>query len=608
MINSQVPLHAAAVAAVVSLCPAAAVAQTAPRSAAIEDIHYEITFDARTAAARQLGVAMTFRAGAGEPVLLSLPAWTPGAYEVSNFARNVLNFTATAGDGPVVWDKLDYDTWRIRPQRGGEVTVRFDYRATELDNAMAWSTADFLLVNGTNVLPYPEGRSLDFPSRVTVHTEPGWQVATGMTGGGAPRRYTAADYHELVDMPIFVGALDLDSSRVDGKWYRLASYPQGNLAGGQRDTFWQWTRDMMPPMHAVFGETPWDTYTTLLIFDRDFGGGSALEHQNSHVGIYNPQFIGNPLLASITAHEIFHAWNVKRLRPSEMVPYDYSRPQPTTLLWMSEGITDYYADLALVRGGIVPAQAFDQLTQGKMGNVASAPPVALEDASLSTWISPIDGSGFIYYPKGSLAGFLLDILVRDATDNRRSLDDVLRRLYESTHKAGKGFTVDDWWTAVSETAGGKAFDDFARSYIDGREPFPYGEVLPLAGWRMAVDTVHVPFIGISTDTDGDGIRITDVVPNSSAEAAGVEVGDYLVSVGDIEVTDNSFGARFRRRFGSAAAGTPLPIVVRRDGETRRLDGQLRLDARENVRLVDDPDASPKARRIREGILTGKTQR
>ena len=123
------------------------------------------------------------------------------------------------------------------------------------------------------------------------------------------------------------------------------------------------------------------------------------------------------MLASITAHEIFHAWNVKRLRPADMVPYRYDRPQPTPWLWVSEGITDYYADLALVRGGVVDAGGFCAADDGEDREVADAPPVALEDASLSTWIHPTDGTGYIYYPKGSLAGFLLDIMIRDASDN-----------------------------------------------------------------------------------------------------------------------------------------------------------------------------------------------
>jgi predicted metalloprotease with PDZ domain len=126
-------------------------------------------------------------------------------------------------------------------------------------------------------------------------------------------------------MPIFVGRFDLDSTQIAGRWYRLASYPEGALAGRGRDTFWEWTEQMLPPMVAVFEEVPWETYTTLLVFDERYPGGSALEHGNSHVGIYNTRFIGSPLLASITAHEIFHAWNVKRLRPAELLPYDLER-------------------------------------------------------------------------------------------------------------------------------------------------------------------------------------------------------------------------------------------------------------------------------------------
>src|SRR6185437_1806334 len=215
--------------------------------------------------------------------------------------------------------------------------------------------------------------------------------------------------------------------------------PTGILKGDNRTTFWDQIAKAIPAMTAVFQETPWNSYTVMTIFDSSYSGGSALEHQSSHVGIYAPMMIGNPILASITAHEIFHAWNVKRLRPAEMVPYDYHQAQPTPWLWVSEGITDYYADLALVRGGIIDSTQFVALTANKANTVDMTPPTALEDASLSTWIHPEDGSGYIYYPKGSLAGLLLDIQIRDASDNARSLDDVMRQLYQNTFKKGRGF-------------------------------------------------------------------------------------------------------------------------------------------------------------------------
>src|SRR5205814_5891769 len=138
---------------------------------------------------------------------------------------------------------------------------------------------------------------------------------------------------------------------------------------------------------------------------------------------------------------------------------------PTPWLWVSEGITDYYADLAEVRGGIVNDSGFLALTAGKINEVDAARRVSLEDASLSTWVHPVDGTGYIYYPKGSLAGFMLDILIRDASNNRQSLDNVMRELYATTYKQGRGFTHDDWWAAVGKAAGGRSFADFERSYI-----------------------------------------------------------------------------------------------------------------------------------------------
>ena len=362
---------------------------------------------------------------------------------------------------------------------------------------------------------------------------------------------------------------------------------------------------MIPAESAVFQETPWPHYTVMMIFDSSTGGGSALEHTNSHVGIYNPGFIGNPILASITAHEIFHAWNVKRLRPADMVPYRYDRPQPTVWLWVSEGITDYYADLAILRGGIIGVDQFLNVTAGKMGEVADNPPTALEDASLSTWIHPTDGTQYLYYQKGSLAGLLLDIMIRDGSDNRRSLDDVMRELYRTTYKAGRGFTAAQWWQAVSKAAGGKSFADFDAKYVNGREPYPWAQVLPLAGLRTVSDTIREPRLGLAAARDSAGaVLVTDVMPGSTAEAAGVRAGDVLLALGDIAITDPNFGPKFRARF-SRDSGQALPIQVRRDTQTVTLTGKVQLVPRVQNRLALDPSASDKAVRIREGIFKGR---
>lgn len=594
---------------VILVLSSVATAQSMPQRSTdpeVSNVRYTVRFDATTALAGQLEVSMRFDVADSEPVHLSLPTWTPGAYEVSNFAKYISGFSATSGDAPLDWDKLDFDTWRVFPEQPGTVTVSFAYAADTLDNAQAWSRPDFAFFNGTNVFLWPESVGYDFGATVTIHTEANWQVATGMSATGAGE-YREESFHALVDKPVFVGRFDLDSVEIDARWYRLATYPQGTLRGPSRDALWQQIRQIIPVQAAVFGETPWDDYTTLLVFDPNLNGsGSALEHANSHVGIYDVGFIDNPVLALITGHEIFHAWNVKRLRPADLVPYDYDEPQPTTMLWISEGITDYYADLSLIRGEVLPLRAFYQLTAFKINGVANVPPVALEDASLSTWIQPTDGTGTIYYEKGSLAGLLLDVMIRDATANRASLDDVLRRLYETTYKQGRGFTLDEWWQTVRALSGGVSFEDFHTRYIDGREPLPYADILPKAGMQLIADTTRAPFVGLSHEQTEDGVTVQSVTPGESAARAGVREGDVLVTVGDITVQDLTWGEAFRNRYRGQAEGTPFNIVVRREGTERTLPATLGYRETVQYSLTEDPRASPTALRIREGILRGVT--
>jgi predicted metalloprotease with PDZ domain len=291
-----------------------------------------------------------------------------------------------------------------------------------------------------------------------------------------------------------------------------------------------------------------------------------------------------------------------------MWPYRYDQAEPTRWLWVSEGITDYYADLALVRGGIVDSTGWLDFTQQKVTEVAASPPVALEDASLSTWIHPTDGSGYIYYPKGGLAGLLIDILIRDASDNRSSLDDVMRTLYEGTWAKGQGFTAEDWWGTVTRAAGGRSFEEFASKYIDGREPFPWETVLPLAGLRMVTDSIREPRVGVSTSTDTSGTLVLEVVPGSMADGAGVQVGDHLLRVGEIDASTDDFGAQYRERYAATTEGTPIVVVVRRNNRELPLQGRFQLALRVEQRIEFAPDAAQKAARIRSGLLRGLTGR
>jgi predicted metalloprotease with PDZ domain len=204
---------------------------------------------------------------------------------------------------------------------------------------------------------------------------------------------------------------------------------------------------------------------------------------------------------------------------------------------------------------------------------------------------------------------MLDALIRDASDNHQSLDSVMRAVYTTTYKKGRGFTASDWWGAVSRAAGGKSFADFNRRFVDGREPFPWDSILPLAGLRAVTDSVREPRLGITSAMDSAGnVRIVQVEPGSAAADAGLQPGDALVSLADIPVTAADFGAQFRAKYASApAAGEPtVSIVVRRAGRAITARAPLRFRTHAVHRIEADPRATPKAARIRSGILHGVT--
>ena len=567
-----------------------------------------------TASDREIGVAMHFAAGAAGDVALSLPAWTPGSYQLGNFARYVREFSATSGADSLDWDKLDPDTWRIAVPRAGEVTVRFEYAADSLDNAMSWSKDNFAFFNGTNLFLHPDG-NYAFASTVTVRTMPTWKVATGMkpAPGGADvpgsRTFAASDYHELVDMPFFIGLFDIDSTMIAGKTFRFASYPVGSVSATTRADVFRQAAQVIPMQAAIFGEVPWDTYTLLQVSDESFplGAAAGLEHSNSHLDIVSPAVLGNPILPSLYSHEFFHVWNVKNMRPADLVPYRYDRPQPTPLLWISEGVTDYYSDLTQLRGKTISERAFYSSTTAKIESIGANPPVALEDASLSTWIEPTDGTALIYYDKGSVAAFLLDILIRDASDNRGSLDTVMRDIYTSTYKRGTGFTNAQWWAAVARAAGGKSFSGFESRYIDGRDVFPYDSILPLAGLRLIVDRTVQPSLGISASPDEEGLRVMQVVVSGPGATAGVQLGDYLLTVGGLDANDPLFQEKFDEKFAAMPPGGTIPIEIRRGTQRLTLNAPVRFNTIETRRIIEMTNASAKAVRVREGLLSGTTR-
>ena len=580
-------------------------AQPSRVSAPITDVRYEITADSAAVGKRQLGVSMSFHVNGTAPVVLAIPAWSPGHYVLIWFARRMSQLTPEQNGAPLAWKKLDFQTWEITPRSAGTVKVSFKYLADAVDRAVAWTAPNFAFFNGTNVFLYPVGRGFNWPAQVTVRTEPSWRIATGMDPAPGTNNFQASNYHDLTDHPFYVGRFGFDSTQIAGKWFRLAFYPAASLTPARRDRTFGWLRKIFTSHIAVFGEAPFRNYTVFQRSDTVVNGG-GLEHQASQVDEVLTSQLDAGYLPGLYSHEGFHAWNVKRLRPADMVPYRYDDAQPTTWLWVSEGVTDYYGELGTIRGGITDSLAFFNGIGGFVAANAGAQGIAVSDASLSPWISPTDGSGGLYYPKGALIGFLLDIMIRDGSDNRSSLDHVMRTLYNNTYKRGRGFTSADWWGEVGRAAGGKSFMEFARRYVDGREPLPVDSVMRLAGMQSRSDTLREPRLGISTASDSSGLTVTGVSPGGAASAAGIRVADRIVSLGDVAITgDDSFDT-FRQKY-NATALTTLPVVIVRGGQTITLQLPVRLLSRVVTVVTSIPGASEKAVRIRNGIMKGTTQ-
>jgi predicted metalloprotease with PDZ domain len=588
--------------ALIASSVAAQAPDRAPRSAPVSAMRFDVTLGAEEAFLRSLKVGVRFRVEDREPVILSMPAWTPGSYEIANFARHVSAFTATQDGRELRWDKLDPDTWRVIPSGRGEVQLEYRVRADTLDNARAWTREDFGFFNGTTVFLMVEGQP-DTPASVRVRTESNWRIATGMTPGDSAQRWVARDVHDLMDHPFFVGRFDFDSTRIADRWMRLATYPEGSVSGERRRRYWDAFSRSIPPLVRIFGEVPWRSYTVLQVADSGFGGMGALEHSESELAIVGAEYLDEPFVIAVHAHEFVHAWNVKRLRPADLVPYRYDRAQPTTWLWMAEGITDYYADLALVRGGLTDEAGFLSATLNKIDHVANVPVIALEDASLQSWLATSDGTADIYYDKGSLAGLGLDILIRDASDGARGLDDVMRELWTGPWKAGRGFTSDDFWNAVTRAAGGRAFGQFDQRYIDGRVAFPWHEWLPLAGWRIREDSTSEPRLGALLRADSLGVRVDALDSIGAAARAGLRVGDVITAIGGRSTLDPSFGDAWRDFWGRRPGAT-MTLEVRRGVTTQLIDVIVEVTTLIDRRIEPTPTPSPRAMRVRSGILRG----
>jgi predicted metalloprotease with PDZ domain len=325
------------------------------------------------------------------------------------------------------------------------------------------------------------------------------------------------------------------------------------------------------------------------------------------------------------AHEFFHVWNVKRLRPVELGPWDFTRPLSTRALWVAEGLTNYYGYLMMRRAECMDDTAFFRRESDTITNIENAPGSKLMSAEASSLSAPfLDGAAHIqqtnltntaisYYPKGELIGLVLDLMIRGKTNGKTSLDDVMRRMYDefylkspnaSYYLRGRGYTTDDFERVASAVAGTNLHDFFTR-YVRGVEVLPYNEALGFVGLTLVRETARQPYnAGIRLDfRDNESLMIAAVRPNSPAEDAGLQEGDEITTLGKKKISRDNFLVTL----GRYRQGDRVPITVKRDRDTIQTALLLGPPDRFEYRIVENKEATPEQKALRKAWLKGSAQ-
>jgi predicted metalloprotease with PDZ domain len=520
-------------------------------------VEIEYTLDLKNPASHLYDVEIAIKGIRETQLSVSMPAWSPGIYRIENYARNVQDFRAVNNrNQPLKWEQTDKQTWRLTKQTADDVTVHYQVFSTLLNDQMAdvAPPATFMYVVGQKHVP----------CSVKFNTPGGWKVYSGLEKKGD--RYSASDYDIFVDAPAFIGEFKVLEFETGGARHRLVfSKPTISLSAPQVTSDVQ---DIVEAVMAMFGKLPYKEYTFL--FKVQPQAGNSVEHLNStRITVGENDFVTESayrqFLATV-AHEFFHLWNAKRIRPAVLGPFDYTREAHTRLLWMSEGITSYYGDLLLERAGIdMPAEYFSRIGRviDSMEHSPGRRLMSAEEASWNAWLRSdnADNSTISYYTKGELIGLLLDIEIRVRTKNQKSLDDVMRYLMDNYASKGIGVPEEGFLAAIENVAGSD-FHEFYESVAQSHRELDYNRYLKQAG--LSVNVQLQPgtiYLGVEFESGEAGLpRVKRVTPNSPAELAHLNAGDLLLAMNDERLTFENF----RSRLHSHAIGETIKLTVMRD--------------------------------------------
>lgn len=539
---------------------------------------------------------------------LIMPVWTPGSYMIREFERHVQDFAPSdSNNRELEWTKINKDTWRVKTNGARQWRVFYRVYANELTVRTNELNSDHAFWNNAALLMYPDGK-LNAPSTLRVAAPLGWKVATGLVAvRGQTNTFHAENFDALYDSPVEVSNFKELKFDVRGVPHRIVIDGEGNYDPQRMRSDVQ---KIVEAEVAMFGGIPYRDYTFILHLRSTGGGG--LEHLNSTaLGFRRFNFAterGWQNFGGLVSHEFFHLWNVKRIRPDALGPFDYTKENYTRNLWVAEGITDYYGNLMLRRAGLISDKTYlDQLASRiqSFQNTPGRLQMSAEEASFNSWIKEYRpdensvNSQISYYDKGELLGLLLDLEIRRRSNNAKSLDDVMRYLYREYFEKNRNYTPADFQKTCELMAGGSLEDFFAR-FVRGREELPYNQMLAAAGLRLDTGegAAAKAFLGADLDYTGDSVTVRSVRAGTAAYEQGLNAKDQMVAIDGVRFTENTF----ETLMAAKRPGDTVRLIVFRNDDLRTFD--IKLGGRVDVpyKIVQLPNRTDQQKQIYDSWL------
>ena len=522
---------------------------------------------------------------------IKMPVWTPGSYLIREYAKNVQDFEAKDANGtPLKWQKINKNTWQISTKGVKELVATYKVYANELTVRTNELNDEHAFFTPAALLMFPKGR-LNKPSTVKVVPYGSWKIATGLPeiplsaseaekqpANVKTKTFRAENFDILYDSPFEVSNFNEGKFEVRGIPHRFIITGDGNYDLKRITTD---TKKIVEEAAKLFGDLPYKDYTFIL----NLRGGGGLEHLNSTALQWDkfgfaPESRYTGFL-SLVAHEYFHLWNVKRIRPDALGPFDYENENYTKLLWVAEGATSYYEGVLLRRAGLVKDDYILDAKASIIEGLKRQPgrfETSLEDASFDAWIKYYRrdenavNNQISYYSKGELVNFLLDIEIRNASKGAKSLDDVMRYLYTEVYKKGKNYTPADY-QRICEMMAGKSLDDFFNKYVRGTAEIDYDSILKGVGLRLtnARAETNAAYLGANLTEANGGLRITSLPSDTPAYTWGLNTDDQIVAVDGYQVSSSRFLDFY---LGQKKAGDKVKFTLFRFGKLRDISVTL----------------------------------